>query len=157
MSFIIHGLDPALFGSVSHQKQATFNGVPVERHRVTENPGFPCRITLEDAKVGETVLLLSYNHNSAAVPYTQAGPIFVTEGKDKPSSFINEIPPALERRILSLRAYDELGAMIDAALVDGSLAKAQIERMFDNVAVARIDAHNAVRGCFAAHIFRHEV
>jgi Protein of unknown function (DUF1203) len=155
MSFIIQGLDPALFGSVSHQMQATFNGVPVERYDVTQSPGFPCRITLDDAKVGETVLLLSYDHHKAVSPYAQAGPIFVTQGVVDPAAYIDEIPPALARRTLSLRAYDSLGSMLDAVIIEGTLAKAQIERMFSDAKIVRIDAHNATRGCFAAHVFRH--
>lgn len=156
MSFIIQGLDPALFGSVSHQMQATFNGVPVERHDVTQSPGFPCRVTLDDAKVGETVLLLSYKHNDAASPYAQSGPIFVIEGNTKATSFADEIPPALARRTLSLRAYDYTGSMVEAVVVEGAVAKAEIERMFGDAGVVRIDAHNATRGCFAAHVFRHD-
>jgi hypothetical protein len=153
MSFIIQGLDPALFGSVFEQKQATFNHAPVEARQVIEKSGFPCRITLDYAKVGETVLLISYAHHSAATPYAQSGPIFVTQGSVASARYVDEIPPALARRTLSLRAYDALGAMLDAVIVDGIKAAPEIERMFGNTQVVRIDAHNATRGCFAAHIY----
>ena len=155
MSFIIQGLHPALFGSVSNQMQATFNNAPVEHHEVTQSPGYPCRITLDDAKVGETVLLLSYEHQDAASPYAQSGPIFITEGVIDPATYVDEIPPALARRTLSLRAYDGAGSMVDAVIAEGALAKGEIERMFRDAAVIRIDAHNATRGCFAAHVFRY--
>ena len=42
----------------------------------TESPGFPCRISLEDAKVGEELLLLPYVHQPASSPYRASGPIF---------------------------------------------------------------------------------
>jgi Protein of unknown function (DUF1203) len=154
MRFIIQGLDPYLFVSVFCQMQATFNGEPVESHIVDAYPGAPCRITLDDAKVGETVCLLSYCHHGATSPYAQSGPIFVTRGAMVAARYIDEVPPALARRTLSLRAYNEMGSMVDATIVEGSLIAPQIERMFGRPDVVRIDAHNATRGCFAAHIRR---
>jgi hypothetical protein len=154
MSFVIQGLDPHLFGSLSNQKQATFNGAPVEHHVVTESPGAPCRISLDDAKIGETVLLVSYAHHQANSPYAQSGPIFVTQGGVERARYEDQIPPALARRTLSLRAYDADGSMVDAAIVEGRVAKEAIEAMFEDQAIVKIDAHNATRGCFAAHITR---
>jgi Protein of unknown function (DUF1203) len=156
MSFVIQGLDPAMFGSVSLQMQATFNGAPMERHEVTESPGFPCRITLDDAEVGHTVLLVSYPHHQANSPYAQSGPIFVTETAMECARYVDEIPPALARRTLSLRAYDADGTMIDAVIVEGDVAKEAIKAMFEDQTIVRIDAHNATRGCFAAHIMRQD-
>jgi Protein of unknown function (DUF1203) len=155
MSFIIQGLDPILFGSLFEQKQANYEALPVERYEVTQSPGFPCRVTLDDAGIGEIVLLLSYQHHDASSPYAQAGPIFVTQGCAVAAKYIDEIPPALARRKLSLRAYDRDGSMVDAVIVDGATSQHEIERMFMDAKVTRIDAHNATRGCFAAHIHRH--
>jgi hypothetical protein len=154
MSFIIQGLDPALFGSLYDQKQAKFNKICVEYHDVTEEPGFPCRVTLADARIGERVLLISYTHLAGTSPYGQSGPIFVTEHAQSRGHYVNAIPPALASRLLSLRAYDHNDAMIDATVVEGRLAKDVIDAFFDNPSIAKIDAHNAVRGCFAAHIMR---
>ncbi len=155
MSFIIQGLEANLFGSLSDQTQDTFNGRPVERHLVTESPGFPCRITLDDAEVGQTVFLLSYEHHCSVSPYAQSGPIFLTVSDSKRGEFVDSIPPALARRTLSLRAYDMAGSMIDAIIVEGREAKAVIDQLFSNADVVGIDAHNASRGCFAAHVTRH--
>jgi hypothetical protein len=153
MQFIIQGLDPSLFVSVFEQKQAVFNRAPVEAHVVTECPGSPCRITLDDAKIGQTVLLLSYCHHDAATPYAQSGPIFVTDSVTSAARYVDEMPPALARRTLSLRAYNVDGAMVDAIIIKGHLAPPEIKRMFDRGDVVRIDAHNGARGCFAAHIY----
>jgi hypothetical protein len=155
MSFVIRGLDPALFGSLFDQKQAIYNDAPVEHHEVTESPGFPCRITLDDAKVGDTVLLMSYAHHEANSPYAQSGPIFVTTGQAVRGYYVDAIPLALARRTLSLRCYDASGSMIDAVIVEGSHAKDAIEKMLLAPAIDHIDAHNATRGCFAARIDRH--
>jgi hypothetical protein len=155
MSFVIQGLDPALFGSLSDQKQAVYNEAPVEHHEVTETPGAPCRITLDDAGVGETVLLLSYAHHQAQSPYAQSGPIFVTAGQTVRGHYVDAIPPALARRTLSLRGYDAQGGMIEAVIVEGRQAKEAIEEMLSVPTIDHIDAHNATRGCFAARIDRY--
>lgn len=156
MAFIIQGLDPSLFGSVSDQKQATPTTRLPTYYDVTECPGFPCRITLDDAPLGQRVALVSYQHHEAETAYAQAGPIFVTVGPVSRGHFVDTIPPALSRRKLSLRAYDQDGMMVDACIVDGQMAKPAILALFENPEVTRIDAHNATRGCFAAHIWRDE-
>lgn len=155
MAFIIQGLDPSLFGSVSSQKQAEAEIYDRTAYDVDESPGYPCRITLRDADFGQKVALVSYRHHAADTPFAQEGPIFITIGPVEPGCFVDEIPPALARRKLSLRAYDQDGFMVDAILVDGAEAKPAIATLFERSDVVRIDAHNAIRGCFAAHIHRH--
>jgi hypothetical protein len=44
--------------------------------------------------------------------------------------------------------------MVDAVIVEGGVAGDAIGLMFEDQAIVRIDAHNATRGCFAAHIIR---
>src|SRR5690606_17769628 len=40
--------------------------------------GFPCRISLRDARIGDELLLLPYRHLSGNSPYRAAGPVFVS-------------------------------------------------------------------------------
>ena len=61
---------------------------------------------------------------------------------------------ALRSRLLSLRAYDGEGMMIEADVVDGLRAEDLIERMFANTAVETIHVHYARRGCYACRIVR---
>jgi hypothetical protein len=131
--------------------QLTAKGV--ERVPVGEKPGAPCRISLDDAEVGEAVLLLSFDHQPAETPYRQQGPIFVRETR-APYDGVNVIPPALARRTLSLRGFDAAHMMIEADVVEGVDAKAMLERFLANSKVAYIHAHYARRGCFAARIDR---
>jgi hypothetical protein len=130
-----------------------WRGKGVERVRVTEKPAAPCRITLDDAEIGESVLLLSYDHQPADTPYRQQGPIFVRE---RGARFVglDTVPPALARRTLSLRGFDARHMMVDAEVVEGKDAKAMIERFFANSDIAYIHAHYARRGCYAALIER---
>jgi hypothetical protein len=103
--------------------------------------------------VGESVLLLNHDHQPANTPYRQQGPIFVRETEER-FERVGVIPPALARRTLSLRGFDEEDMMIEADLVEGAEAAGLIERIFANPRVAYIHAHYARRGCFAALIER---
>jgi hypothetical protein len=57
-------------------------------------------------------------------------------------------------RLLSLRAYDASGQMLDADVVQGRDCDALIRQLFENPDVAYIHAHNAKRGCYAGRIDR---
>jgi hypothetical protein len=153
MRFRIAGLDPDLFADLSALDDAALAARGVQRVRVDEKPSAPCRISLDDAEIGEGVLLLSYDHQPADTPYRQQGPIFVRETRRRFDAQ-NVIPPALARRTLSLRAFDANHMMVDADLSEGADAPALITRFFENSNVAYIHAHYARRGCFAARIDR---
>ncbi len=121
----------------------------------TEGGLFPCRVLLQDARPGETLLLLNYEHMPEASPYRSRHAIFVNEGADEPAHYRGVMPSVLgSRRLMSLRAYDEAGMMIDADIVPGAQVEATALRLLENSAVAYLHAHNAARGCFAARIDR---
>lgn len=153
MSFRIAGLEPSPFLPLFALADADLAAKGVQRVRVSENPAAPCRISLDDAEIGEEVLLLSYEHQPAATAYRQQGPIFVRQ-VTKRFQAINAIPPALARRMLSLRCFDAAGSMIEADLVDGAAAAELVTRFLANQSVAYIHAHYVRRGCFAARIER---
>lgn len=153
MSFRISGLDPELFRDLNALDPAALAARGVQRVRVEEKPSAPCRISLDDAEVGESVLLLGYDHQLADTPYRQQGPIFVRE-YGRRFDGVDVIPPALARRTLSLRGFDAHHMMIEADLTEGADASALIERFFSNANVAYIHAHYARRGCFAAKVER---
>lgn len=153
MSFRVTGLDPNLFADLHGLGDASLAAKGVQRVRVAAKPNAPCRISLDDADIGETVLLLNYQHQPADTPYRQQGPIFVRETSARFDGR-NVIPPALRARALSLRGFSADHMMIEADLVDGGEAGELIERFFANPQVAYIHAHYAKRGCYAARFDR---
>lgn len=153
MSFRVVGLEPAPFQDLHALSDEVLAARGVERVRVEEDPGAPCRISLDDAEVGEHVLLLNHFHQPADTPYRQQGPIFVRDAHARFDA-VGTIPAAMARRTLSLRGFDARHMMIEADLVEGTDAAGLIARFFDNPAVAYIHAHYARRGCFAATIER---
>lgn len=152
--FVITGLDPAPFAPLYGLSEEALAERGILRMAVTANPGFPCRITLEDAAVGDTMLLLNHEHLPVATPYRQRHAIFVKEGAEQAARYVNEVPRQLAIRTLSVRAYDAQGSMTDADLAEGSDLPLLVERLFADPVTAYLHAHNAKRGCFAARIDR---
>ncbi|HVC61061.1 MAG TPA: DUF1203 domain-containing protein [Acetobacteraceae bacterium] len=115
----------------------------------------PCRVSLRDAAPGEVSILLHYSHHvSPASPYRAGGPIFVREGVRETASFVNRVPAQQRTRLLSVRAYDDAGIMLDAEVAEGTELEGLIGRMFRRDDVAFLHAHNARRGCYACRIDR---
>ena len=121
---------------------------------VSEKPGFPCRVSLTDREIGESVLLLNHVSHDVTGPYRASHAIFVAEGAEEAAEYIDEVPPVFGPRVLSLRAFDRDGMMADAILTPPGEADAGIRKLFENPLIATIHAHNASRGCFAARIER---
>ena len=154
MTYRITGLEPAEFAhlvGLSDEELATHGAV---RMTADAKPSFPCRITLDDADIGETLLLVNHVSHEGNNPYRASHAIFVGERAVEAAVYEDEVPPALDRRILSLRAFDAKGMMTDAALVQPGEADPVIRRLLADGQVDHIDAHNATRGCFAARIER---
>ncbi len=115
----------------------------------------PCRVSLRDAEPGEVSILLNYPHHvTATSPYRATGPIYVREGVCETARFINHVPSQQRIRLLSIRAYDAQGIMVDAEVAEGVELEPVIERMFRRDDVAFLHAHNARRGCYSCRIDR---
>ena len=121
---------------------------------VDHKPGFPCRVSLADAEIGEEVILVDYTHHDADSPYRASGPIFVRANAETAKLEINEIPAMLSTRLLSVRAYDERGMMRDAEVVEGADLEESIRAFFANERVAYLHVHNAQPGCFNCRVER---
>lgn len=117
-------------------------------------PGFPCRVSLEDAEVGETVILLPYVHHRTESPYRASGPIFVREGAATAAPAVGEVPDAVRTRLLSVRAYDAEGMMVRSEVVEGSALADCARRHLADPSVATLHVHNAKAGCYSCRIER---
>ena len=154
MSYRVRGIDPTpykpLFGLADHELAR----LGVVRMTVSAKPSFPCRVSLTDREIGESVLLLNHVSHDVANAYRASHAIFVAEGEDNAAEFIDEVPPVFQTRVLSLRGFDADGMMADAILTQPGEADEGIRKLFENPVIETIHAHNAVRGCFSATIER---
>jgi len=126
----------------------------IQRKVVDSNPGIPCRVSLQDAEVGETVLLMNYEHQPMPTPFRASHAIFVREFATEANLERNEIPAMFRHRLLSVRAFDNEGMMIDADVVKGDCLEPLIEQMFASESAKYLHIHNAKLGCYVALVER---
>jgi hypothetical protein len=153
MTYRITGIDPAPYRQLYGLSDEELAERGVVRMTVTDG-GFPCRVSLTDREIGESVLLLNHVSHDVANPYRASHAIFVTEGETKAAEFVDEVPPVFVTRVLSLRGFHRDGMMAHAILTQPRDADAGIRKLFENPEIVTIHAHNAARGCFSAKIER---
>lgn len=154
MSFRYIGLSAEPFAPLQDLSDGELHARGMRRVIVDAKPGFPCRVTLEDAEPGETVLLVPFEHHPAHSPYRASGPIFVRENAHASYDHVGDVPSALRARLLSVRAYAKDGMMVDADVTEGAELEPLLERLFADPRVAYAHVHNARRGCYAARVER---
>jgi len=137
-----------LFGK-SDQELAKFGAMA---YIADHKPGFPCRLRLQDAKPGERLILVNYEHLQVASPYRSAHAIFITDGAQQCEPLCNRIPAYFTARPLSVRAFDSYGMMHGAALCDGDTIENTFKQLLAPDAVEYLHVHTAVRGCYLARV-----
>jgi hypothetical protein len=154
MPFRYLGLPRSQFAPLLQMSDSALERVGARRMIADETPGFPCRVSLADAEPGESLVLLSFAHQKADSPYKGAGPIFVREA-DCDSYDSLELPPVFRAgRLLSARAYNTQGMMVDADVAASAELELLLEKLFARHCTEYIHVHYAKRGCFAARVER---
>lgn len=154
MAYQAVALDPELFRSWFALSDEVLKRRGARR-RVADAPsGYPCRVSLQDAATGEELLLLHYEHHAVDTPYRAAGPIYVRAAAQPWAPAIDQLPPMLRSRLLSLRAYSARGMLVDAAAVQGDAAHERIAMMLGDARVGYVHAHFAQPGCYACRFER---
>jgi hypothetical protein len=152
MSFRISGLPTETF-----QHLFAMSDAELARHgavrKIAADSGYPCRISLTDASQGDEVILVNYEHQDADTPYRSRHAVYVRKGEQRYQA-MDEVPVQLRKRLLSIRAFDGQGMMVDADVADGQELEPQIARFFGMPEVAYIHLHYARPGCYAARVDR---
>lgn len=154
MDYVISGLPVQDFQPLFGLDDDALRARGIVRQVADAKPGFPCRVTLQDADPGETLLLLPWAHHDVDTPYRASGPIFVRESARETHVVRNAVPEQQRTRLLSVRAYDDAGWMLDAEVVEGDALEPLIQRMFADVRASVLHVHNARPGCYACRVER---
>jgi hypothetical protein len=154
MSYRIQGLARASFASLFGSSDAALAERGAMRLRADSERGYPCRVSLNHAAPGESVLLLNHVSHDVPTPYRTAFAIFVREGAEEADVYEGRLPPVLEERMLSLRGFDSGGMLRRALLTEPGEAEAAIEALLGDGSVESVHAHTAAYGCFLARIGR---
>jgi hypothetical protein len=126
----------------------------MKRYIADRTPGFPCRVSLQDAEPGERVILIPFQHQRDGSPYQALGPIFVREAAQDANLPPDTVPALLRSRLLSLRAYDSNDLMFDANVIEGRNLEGLVAKMLANSRAEYLHVHFARPGCYACRIDR---
>ena len=153
-SFQLVALPAERFADLFRQGDPELQAIGGRRMIVDEKPGYPCRVSLADAEIGETVLLVPFTHHEVSSPYHASGPIFIREGAATARPAPGEIPTMFRHRLLSIRGYDAAAMMVSEVVVLGTELEDTIGRLFAAAAVSYLHIHNAGPGCFNCRVLR---
>ena len=153
MTYQIHGLSPDRFAPLFAMDETELAAINARRVTATADMGFPCRISLQDARAGEELILLHHTSHDVETPYRSAYAIYVRPGVTA-ATYRDDVPPVFVGRPIALRGFDAAGMLQGARLAGPGEADAAIRDLFADARIAYIDAHNAAHGCFAARIER---
>ena len=153
MTYRIAGLDPKPIQTLFALDDAALAERNARRVTAAADRGFPCRVSLEDARQGESLILLHHTSHDVATPYRSAYAIFVRRDVEA-ASYRDATPSVFDDRVIAMRAFDAEGLLQDTRLAGPGESDGAIRDLFADDAIAYIDAHNAAAGCFAARIER---
>ncbi|WP_242899959.1 DUF1203 domain-containing protein [Stenotrophomonas maltophilia] len=153
-AWYLGGIDHRPFLRLFEKSDTALAALGIRRRWAGESGGHPCRISLSDPPGGSELLLLSHVHLPLHSPYHASGPIFVQRGVTRCVLPPGEVPPYVQRRMISLRAYDQAALMLAAEISAGTDVGARLDALFADPAVAFVQLHNAAHGCFSCQADR---
>lgn len=153
-AFVLQALAAGQFADLFEMDDAALAVRQVRRVVADRPDAFPCRVSLEDAQVGEELLLLPYVHQPADSPYRASGPIFVRRVARTAAPAPGDVPDAIVRRLMSLRAYDSNHCIIAGEVCEGRDVAMWLHERFDMPDVAYVHLHHARYGCYACRADR---
>ena len=156
MTYQITGLSPDIAKPFQGATAEELSAMGAVRMTATSKPGFPCRISLEDAEVGEELILFHHTSHDVDSPYRSSYAIFARTGLAKAAKFTDAVPPVFKGRPLGMRAFGKDAMLKTAKLSLPGEADQSIRQLFELDEVAYIDVHNAAHGCFVARVERFE-
>jgi hypothetical protein len=151
MHFRIQGLPAEQFVSLfalSDEELAQQGAV----RRIADGPR-PCRVSLTDAKAGDELILVNYEHHAVASPYRMRFAIYVRKD-EKTFDAVDAVPEQLRKRTLAVRGFDADAMMTGWELTEGAELEQVIEKLFAEPRTAYLHVHFAAPGCYAARIER---
>ena len=151
MAYRIAGLDPAAFAD-----SESLIAQGAVRVMADKADSFPCRVTLEDAAPGESLLLVNHVSADVQTPFRASHAIFVREGASRAPLYIDAVPTFIQRRAVSLRAFDGAGMIRAASLAQPGEAELALRHLLDAEEIAHVDIHAAAWGCFLARAERND-
>jgi hypothetical protein len=153
-SFQLIGLPAQAFAPLFSLSDDELAAINARRVIADGKPGYPCRVSMTDAEIGDELLLLPYEHQPAASPYRASGPVFVRRGVAESQLPAGELPAYVTSRKISLRAYGANHEIVVAEVCEGNVLRDGIMRAFADPQVDYLHLHHAGRGCYFCRVDR---
>ena len=154
MTYRIEGLSRHSFEPLFALDDDQLASLRARRVTADADHGYPCRVSLQDARAGERLILVNHVSHDVPTPFRTSYAIFVREDAVDAPIYEDRLPPLFDGRTLGLRAFDAEGMLKGAALALPGEADQHIRTLFERDEIASIHAHNAAYGCFLAKIER---
>jgi hypothetical protein len=154
MTYMIKGLPRERFAPLFAMADAEL-AARGARRVTADSASYPCRVSLEDAAPGETLILLNHVSHDVEGPYRAAHAILVREQAEDRDPLVDQIAPVFVRRTLSLRGFAANGDLVASRVSAPGGHDGAIRDLLSDAQVDHIDAHNAGHGCFSARIERY--
>ncbi len=154
MTFQIRALPKTPFEDLFALSDAELGKRNILRVTASSEPGYPCRVSLQDAKIGEELILLNYQHLDGSTPYAASHAIYVRKNAKQAHVMADRVPEVLSRRLLSVRGFNRQNLMVEADVINGQDLAEKLEELLSNAEIDFFHIHNAKQGCFAAKATR---
>jgi Protein of unknown function (DUF1203) len=152
--FTARGLSPAPFQELFEFSDKELATLRAKRVVADSKPGFPCRVSLQDAEPGDEVILTNFIHLPSESPYRSTHAIYVRRAATTAASYSDSLPEMLRTRLLSVRAFDAKDMLVGADVIEGDRVEEVIARFFEDPVVHFLHVHFAKPGCYACRIDR---
>jgi hypothetical protein len=152
--FTVRGLSSEPFQALFDLSDEELEKRRARRLVADSNPGFPCRVSLQDAEPGEEVILTNFVHLDSQSPFHSTHAIYVRKGVTTAAPYRDRLPEMLRNRLLSIRAFDANDMLLSADVVEGERADHVIQKLFEDSRVRFLHVHFAKMGCYACRIDR---
>ncbi len=152
--FQIQALPATKFAAMWDLSIAELEQQAARRITVDSRTGYPCRISLQDAPVGEQVIAMPYVHHAVKSFYRASGPIYIRRQATENNPPPGEIPSFLASRLVSIRAYNQAAMLCNADVAAGDQLDLAIPRLLDEIQVSYLHLHNARTGCYLCQVIR---
>jgi hypothetical protein len=125
---------------------------PIQKITVDQSPGYPCRLSLEDAKIGEEVYLFSHQPFTNENPYRETGPVFVRTEADQATLEPGQIPDMIKRRPIIVRSYSADETLLSGDPAEGEDVGQVIQQCLNREGVAFLHIRAALTGCYLCKV-----
>ena len=152
--FTVRGLSPESFQALFDLSNEELEKRRARRLIADNKPGFPCRVSLQDAEPGEEVILTNFVHLDSQSPFHSTHAIYVRKGATTAAPYRDRLPEMLRSRLLSIRAFGANNMLLSADVVEGERADQVIQKLVEDSSIRFLHVHFAKKGCYTCRVDR---